>query len=107
MILLASDPTYATRPSQRGYGRTGHLTMSYLLNRVNTGSPKRAGFTSPAWRRSDRSSPMPGVMPGTAAGSRTIMAETGRVTGTGTPADRVKGHALVEDDRFMTTFEGC
>jgi len=86
--------------------RTGHLTMPHLLTRVNTGSPKRAALHSPAWRRSRHSSQMPGVTPGTTAGSRTVMAETDWATSRGTSASWVKGGALAEDYGFMTTPEG-
>jgi len=44
-------------------------------------------------------------MPETAAGSRTVMAETDRVTGWGTPADRVKGGAFADASNLMTASE--
>ena len=95
-------PNRATRLPSGGYGRTGHLTAPHLLHRVNTGSPERAALHSPAWRRSRHSSRRPGVTPGTAAGSRTDVAETDRATGRGTPAIRVKGGASVETAIVMT-----
>ena len=49
---------------RRDNDRTGHLTTSHLIDRVNTGSPKRA-LRRPAWRRSRHISQTPGVMPGT------------------------------------------
>jgi len=44
-------------------------------------------------------------MPETAAGLRTVMAETIRATGLGTPSNRVKGGAFAEDSNFMTALE--
>ncbi len=38
--------------STRGISRTGHLSASFLHTHVTAGSPKRVGFTYPAWRRS-------------------------------------------------------
>jgi len=102
----ALQPNLAIHPSSRGYGRTGHLNASHLLFGVNTGSPKRAGFTSPARRRSRHSSRMPGVMPGTAAETRIVMAETRRATGSGMPSDKVKGGAFTEGSAFRTATEG-
>jgi len=89
-------PNHATHPSSMGHGRTGHLTAPHLLHCVNTGSPLRAALNRPAWRRSRHSSQTLTVMRQTAAGVRTVMAKTIRVTGTGTPADRVKGGAFAE-----------
>jgi len=105
MIVSRLHPNHATHPLSEGYGRTGHLTAPHLLYRVTTGSPKRAALHGPAWRRSRHSSQRPGVTPGTAAGRRTDMAETCRVTGTGTPSGRVKGGAFAEGSNFMTAFE--
>ncbi len=86
-------------------GRTEHLTAPHLLDRVNTGSPKRAGFTSPAWRRSRHSSQTPEVTLGTASYGWTGMAETLRATGERRPATWVKGGASAEGSNFMTTLE--
>ena len=93
MIVSRLHPDRATRPPSEGYGRTGRLTAPHLLCRVNAGSPQRAALHGPAGRRSRHSSRRPGVTPGTAAGSRTAVAEPDRATGRGTPAGRVKGGA--------------
>jgi len=99
-------PTQPRRPILlEDKDRTEHLTASYLLDRVNTGSPKRAALNGPAWRRSRHNSQTPGVMPGTTAVARTIMAETSRATGLGMPADRVKGGAFARSRSFRTTLE--
>jgi hypothetical protein len=92
-LRALSRPNHITRPLFMGYGRTRHLTAPHLLHCVNTGSPLRAALNSPAWRRSSHSSQTPGVMPWTAAATRTAVAETDRATGRGTPASRVKGNA--------------
>ena len=105
MIVSRLHPNRATHPLSEGYGRTGHLSAPHLLYRVTTGSPKRAALHGPAWRRSRHSSQRPGITPGTAAEMRTVMAETCRATGTGTPSGRVKGGAFAEDGNFMTAFE--
>jgi hypothetical protein len=93
IVALQLHADRGTRSTLWAYGRTGHLTAPYLLCCVSTGLPKRAALHGPAWRRSSHRSRIPGVMPGTAAGSRTAMAETDRATGRGTPASRVKGNA--------------
>ena len=42
-MLHASSPANAACPPSEGSkGRTGHLSVPYLLDCVNTGSPKRA-----------------------------------------------------------------
>lgn len=84
------------------YGRTGHLTTSPLTDRETTGSPKRVVSDNPAWRRSCHISQTPGVMPGTAAATRTVLAETSGATWMGTPSDRVKGSASTGASNFMT-----
>jgi hypothetical protein len=100
--IRESLPTQPRRPILlEDKDRTEHLTASHLLDRVNTGSPKRAALNGPAWRRSRHNS----QMPGTAAATRTIMAETIRATGLGTPADRVKGGAFARSRSFRTTLE--
>jgi hypothetical protein len=95
-VFRCLEPDHATRPSSMGQSRTGHLTAPHLLHCVTTGSPKRAALHSPAWRRSHHSSQRPGVMPGTAAATRTVVAETNRATGSGKPASRAKGGAFAE-----------
>lgn len=100
--LQAFDPVTRATLHRRAKGRTGHLSTSNLRNDVNAGSPKRAGFTSPARRRSHHISQMPGVMPGTAAHGRTAMRETALVTGLGSASRRVKGDASAEVNNFMT-----
>lgn len=97
------DPVTRTTPHRGVNGRTGRLSTSDLSNIVNAGSPKRAGFTSPAWRRSHHISQMPGVMPGTAAYGRTAMHETAVATQPGIAARRVKGDVSAEAGNFMMT----
>lgn len=82
--------------------RTGHLTTSFLTDRVNTGSPKRVPLRYPVGRRSRHISQTPRVMPGTAIHGWTGTGETDRVTGRGIPSARVKGGALAGSFNFMT-----
>ena len=97
-LNLVAQPT-----SRRGANdRTGHLTTSHLIDRVNTGSPKRAPLRCPVGRRSCHISQTPGVMPGTAIHGWTGMGETGRATGWGIPSARVKGGALAGSNNFIT-----
>jgi len=86
-------------------GRTEHLPAPYLSVLVITGSPKRAALHRPAWRRSHHISQRLTVTRQTAAGLRTVMAETYRATGTGMPSNRVKGGASARGNLFMTTPE--
>lgn len=88
-------PAASPIPRRGNTGRTGHLPTLLLMKRVNTGSPKRAAFNRPAWRRSSHISQMPRVMPWTAAAMRTDVTETDRATDRGTAAIRVKGSAFV------------
>lgn len=96
------DPDTRTTPHRGAKGRTGRLTTSHLGNDVNTGSPKRAGFTRPAWRRSHHISQMLGVMPETAALGRTATRETALATERGIASRRVKGDVPAEVGIFMT-----
>ncbi|WP_376747106.1 ArdC-like ssDNA-binding domain-containing protein [Sphingobium yanoikuyae] len=65
-------PGLSARPTHPLYGgaseRTGRLNTSQPPSRVNAGSPKQDGLAGPAWRRSRRSTQMPGAMAGTVAG---------------------------------------
>ncbi len=101
--LSPLQPAERSSPCHGVNGRKGHLTTPHLIDRVTTGSPKRACLTRPVWRRSRHSSQTPGVMPRTATPKWTDTAETGRAIGRGTPAVWVKGGALAEFDSFRTT----
>ncbi len=98
--------SHAGHPASLGQGRTGHLYAPHLSDCVNTGSPKRAGFTSPAWRRSRHSSRTLGVMPETASHGWTRTGEIRRAIGGGNPSARVKGGALAGSGNLMTTRGG-
>lgn len=89
----------ACPPSVGSKGRTGRLIASDLLNRVNTGSPKRVrDKRQPAWRQSRSSSLRPGVMVGIV-----IIRDDGRprgesvwATAAGSLTGRVKGGSARE-----------
>lgn len=97
-LNLTARPTLRRRDNSR----TGHLTTSYLVDHVNTGSPKRVSLRYPVWRQSRHISQTSGVMPGTAIHGWTGMSETNRVTGRGISAARVKGGATARAGNFMT-----
>jgi antirestriction protein ArdC len=97
----ALDPADAACLSSRGSkGRTGRLPASCLLNRVTTGSPKRAVMNRPTWRQSRHSSQMLRVMPRTAISMRwTANDESRRATAGGIPIGRVKSGSDCESNR--------
>lgn len=97
------DSATRTTSHREAKGRTGRLSTSNLNIIVNTGSPKRTGFTSSAGRRSCHSSQTLRVMPETAAFERTAMHETVVATQRGIAARRVKGDVPTEAGNFMTT----
>jgi hypothetical protein len=97
-LILTARPTLRRRDNSR----TGHLNTSHLIDRVNTGSPKRVPLRYPVRRQSRHISQMLGVMPGTVIHGWTGMSETGWATGRGISAARVKGGATARAGNFMT-----
>ena len=96
MRLSASGPVRTACPPLAGSkGRTRRLTASYLLNRVNTGSPKWAR-KRPTWRQSRHRSQRPGVISGTAILGWTATDESSRATGAEFHTGWVKGGSANE-----------
>lgn len=66
-VAIVSIPATCAASHGEDNDQTGHPATSYLINRVNTGSPKRTCLTCSAWRRSRHISQTPRVTPRTAA----------------------------------------
>ncbi|QBQ53451.1 hypothetical protein [Nitrosococcus wardiae] len=88
---LPGPANAACLPSGGLKERTEHLTSSYLLNGVNTGSPARMSLAQSEWRQSHPSSQTPGVISRTAAIRLTGTGETEPATERGIFDNRVKG----------------